>query len=106
MVNGVAAAGLSLRPYFNRYTEDAIDLRDVLSSFGPQAKATLHELSRVMELPGKPDGMSGVEKYYRQGQIRESLSIARAMSSTPTAFCCDTNCFGDDCPIKRFKPAR
>jgi 3'-5' exonuclease len=38
-----------------------------------QAKATLHELCRVMGLPGKPNGMSGaeVEKYYRDGYIRE-----------------------------------
>src|SRR5215831_3164600 len=73
MVNGVAAPGLSMRQYFNRYTEDAIDLCDVLSSFSPQGKATLHELCRVMGLPGKPDGISGgdVEKYYREGQIRE-----------------------------------
>ena len=73
MVNGVAAPGLSLRPYFNRYTEDAIDLCDVLSSFSPQGKATLHELCRVIGLPGKPDGMSGgeVERYYRDGRIRE-----------------------------------
>ncbi len=73
MVHEVAAPGLSLRPYFNRYTEDAIDLCDVLSSFSPQGKATLHELCRVMGLPGKPDGMSGgeVEKYYRDGRIRE-----------------------------------
>jgi len=73
MVNGVAAPGLSLRPYFNRYTEDAVDLCDVLSSFAPQSKVTLHELCRVMGLPGKPDGMSGaeVEKYYRDGHIRE-----------------------------------
>jgi predicted PolB exonuclease-like 3'-5' exonuclease len=73
MVHGVAAPGLLLRPYFNRYTEDAIDLCDVLSSFSHQGKATLHELCRVMGLPGKPDGMSGaeVEKYYRDGHIRE-----------------------------------
>jgi 3'-5' exonuclease len=73
MVKGVAAPGLSLRPYFNRYTEDAVDLCDVLSSFSPQAKATLHELCRVMGLPGKPDGISGaqVEMYYREGRIRE-----------------------------------
>jgi len=73
IVHGVAAPGLSLRPYFNRYTEDAIDLCDVLSSFSPQGKATLHELCRVMGLPGKPDGMSGgeVEKYYRDGRIRD-----------------------------------
>ena len=45
----------------------------MLSSFSSQAKATLHELCRVMGLPGKPDGMTGaeVEKYYRDGHIRE-----------------------------------
>jgi predicted PolB exonuclease-like 3'-5' exonuclease len=73
MVHGVAALGLAARPYFHRYTEDAVDLCDVLSSFSSQAKATLHELCRVMGLPGKPDGMTGaeVEKYYRDGHIRQ-----------------------------------
>ena len=73
MVHGVAAPGLCARPYFHRYKEDAVDLCDVLSSFSSQAKATLHELCRVMGLPGKPDGMTGaeVEKYYRDGHVRE-----------------------------------
>jgi 3'-5' exonuclease len=73
MVHGVAAPGLSARPYFNRYTEDAVDLCDVLSSFSAQGKATLHELCRVMGLPGKPDGISGgdVDSFYRDGRIRE-----------------------------------
>jgi predicted PolB exonuclease-like 3'-5' exonuclease len=73
MVHGVAAPGLASRSYFHRYTEDAVDLCDVLSSFSPQGKATLHELCRVMGLPGKPDGMYGaeVDKYYRDGRIRE-----------------------------------
>jgi predicted PolB exonuclease-like 3'-5' exonuclease len=73
MVHKVAAAGLVARPYFNRYTDDAVDLCDVLSSFSPTGKASLHELSRVMGLPGKPDGMSGgeVEKYFRDGRIKE-----------------------------------
>jgi predicted PolB exonuclease-like 3'-5' exonuclease len=73
MVHGVSAAGLAMRPYFNRYTEDAVDLCDVLSSFSPQAKATLHEMCRVMGLPGKPNGMTGadVEQFYRDGRIRE-----------------------------------
>ena len=64
--------GLSLRPYFHRYTEDTVDLCDVLSSFSFQGKATLHELCRVMGLPGK-EGMRGdeVEKYYRDGHIRD-----------------------------------
>ena len=73
MVHGVAAPGLASKPYFNRYTEDAVDLCDVLSSFSFQGKATLHELSRVMGFPGKPDGMAGgeVERYYREGRIKE-----------------------------------
>ena len=73
MVHKVSAAGLSARPYFHRYTDDATDLCDVLSSFAPGAKATLHELCRVMGLPGKPDGMHGgeVEQYHRDGRIDE-----------------------------------
>ena len=73
LVHGISAPGLSSRPYFNRYTEDAVDLCDVLSSFSSQSKATLHELCRVMGLPGKPNGMHGgeVEKYFREGRIRE-----------------------------------
>jgi DNA mismatch endonuclease Vsr len=55
MVHKVPAMGLSARPYFHRYTDDAIDLCDVLSSFAPGAKLTLHELCRVMGLLGKPD---------------------------------------------------
>jgi 3'-5' exonuclease len=73
MVHGVTAPGLSSRPYFNRYTEDAVDLCDVLSSFSSQGKVILHELCRVMGLPGKPEGISGadVERHYRDGRIRE-----------------------------------
>jgi 3'-5' exonuclease len=73
MKHAVSAGGFSARPYFNRFTEDAIDLCDVLSSFSPHGKATLHEICRVMGLPGKPDGITGadVDAYYRNGRIRE-----------------------------------
>jgi len=73
MVHGVSAPGLSARPYFNRYPEDAIDLCDALSSFSPQGKATLHEISRIMGLPGKPKGFDGgeVERHYHEGKIKE-----------------------------------
>jgi predicted PolB exonuclease-like 3'-5' exonuclease len=73
MVHGVSAPGLSARPYFHRYTDDAVDLCDVFSSFSPQGKATLHEISRVMGLPGKPKGFDGseVERYFREGKIKE-----------------------------------
>ena len=62
-----------MRPYFNRYTEEAIDLCDALPSFSSQGKATLHEICRVMGLPGKPDSIDGadVEKYHREGRINE-----------------------------------
>ena len=64
---------VSARPYFNRYTEDAIDLCDVLSSFSHGAKSTLHELCRVMGLAGKPVGIDGAEvaQFYRDGRLRE-----------------------------------
>jgi 3'-5' exonuclease len=55
MVHGIAAPGLSSRPYFNRYIEDVIDLCDVLSSFTAQGKVTLHELCRAMGLRTQPD---------------------------------------------------
>jgi 3'-5' exonuclease len=68
--------GLMMRPHFNRYTDDAVDLCDVLSSFSMQSKVTLDELSRVMGLPGKPNGMSGaeVERHYQAGRLREPSS--------------------------------
>jgi 3'-5' exonuclease len=73
MTHSIAAPGLCARPYFNRYTDDAIDLCDVLSSFAPQGKATLNELCRVIGLSGKPDGMHGgqVAQYCLDGRIKE-----------------------------------
>jgi Predicted 3'-5' exonuclease related to the exonuclease domain of PolB len=61
MINEVATPGLSARAYFNRYTDDAVDLCDVLSSFSAQSRATLNKISRMMGLPGKPDGIHGGE---------------------------------------------
>lgn len=73
MVHGVSAPGLSGRPYFHRYTQDATDLCDALSSFSSQSKATLHEICKIMGLPGKPRGFDGgeVERYLREGKIKE-----------------------------------
>ena len=73
MVHKVSASGLVARPYFHRYTDDATDLCDVLASFTFGGKATLHELCRVMGLPGKPDDIDGseVDRYFREGRIRE-----------------------------------
>ena len=73
MVHGISAPGLFARPYFNRYTDDAIDLCDVLSSFSHQGRATLHEISRIMGLPGKLKGIDGgdVESHFRECKIKE-----------------------------------
>lgn len=73
MIHGVSAPGLAARPYFNRYTEDAVDLCDILSSFAPHTKASLNELSKIMGLPGKPEGIDGneVERYFLEGRIKE-----------------------------------
>ena len=73
MIHGVSAPGLAARLYFNRYTEDAVDLCDILSSFAPHAKASLNELSKIMGMPGKPEGMDGneVERYFLEGKIKE-----------------------------------
>src|SRR4029450_11069089 len=73
MVHGISAPGLAVRPYFNRYTEDAVDLCDILSSFAPHSKASLNELSKIMGLPGKPEAKAAtdVEGYFREGRIKE-----------------------------------
>ncbi|HEY1362961.1 MAG TPA: ribonuclease H-like domain-containing protein [Xanthobacteraceae bacterium] len=73
MIHGISAPGLAARAYFNRYTEDAVDLCDILSSFAPHTKASLNELSRIMGMPGKPEDIEGteVERYFLEGRIRE-----------------------------------
>jgi predicted PolB exonuclease-like 3'-5' exonuclease len=73
MVNRVSAVGLQVRPYFHRYTEDAVDLCDVLASYGPGAKVTLDEISKILGLAGKPQGVDGghVEAMVNAGRIAE-----------------------------------
>lgn len=66
MVHKVSEAGLLARPYFHRYTDDALDLCGVLASFTFGGKATLRELCRVTGLPGKPGDIDGgeVDRYF------------------------------------------
>jgi predicted PolB exonuclease-like 3'-5' exonuclease len=73
MVNRISAAGLQVRQYFHRYTEDALDLCDVLGSYVPGGKVKLDEVSKILGLPGKPEGVDGsrVEEMVRAGQIEE-----------------------------------
>jgi 3'-5' exonuclease len=73
MVNRVAAEGLQVRQYFHRYTEDALDLCDVLGSYVPGGKVKLDEVSKILGLIGKPEGVDGsrVEEMVLAGQIEE-----------------------------------
>jgi 3'-5' exonuclease len=56
-VNRISAAGLQVRQYFHRYTDDALDLCDVLGSYVPGGKVKLDEVSKILGLTGKPEGV-------------------------------------------------
>jgi predicted PolB exonuclease-like 3'-5' exonuclease len=73
MVNRVSAGGLEVRRYFHRYTDDALDLCDALGSYVPGAKVKLDEISKILGLTGKPEGLDGsrVEEMVLAGQIEE-----------------------------------
>jgi 3'-5' exonuclease len=73
MVNRVSAEGLQVRQYFHRYTEDALDLCDVLGSYVPGGQVKLDEVIKILGLPGKPEGVDGsrVEETVRAGQSEE-----------------------------------
>ena len=73
MVNRVSAAGLQVRPYFHRYSDDALDLCDALASYVAGAKMKLDDISRIVGLAGKPQGVDGskVEGMVNAGQIED-----------------------------------
>lgn len=80
MIHNVFAPGMHNRAYFHRYTDDNVDLCDVLSSFSYGARVKLDELSRIMGLPGKPDGIDGsqVETYFNAGRIQEIADYCKS----------------------------
>ena len=73
MIHGLSAPGLACRPYFKRYSTDALDLCDELSSFTSNAKVKLDELSKVLGFSDKPTDIDGseVESYFKDGRIQE-----------------------------------
>lgn len=80
MIHQVFAPGMHNRAYFHRYTDDCTDLCDVLASFSYNGKVKLDELSRIMGLPGKPDGIDGsrVEEYFNAGRVQEIADYCRS----------------------------
>jgi 3'-5' exonuclease len=73
MVHRVSAAGLNVRQYFHRYTDDALDLCDVLGSYVSGGKVKLNEVAKILGVGGKPDGIDGshVEEMVQAGRIEE-----------------------------------
>jgi 3'-5' exonuclease len=61
MIHRIPAPGLHARPYFNRFTEDALDLCDALASFDGHARIKLDEISKILGLGGKPHGIDGAQ---------------------------------------------
>jgi len=70
MLHGVAMPGLAARPYFDRAASDTVDLCDLLSGQERHARASLDELARLLDLPGKPAGLDGaaVETMFAEGR--------------------------------------
>jgi 3'-5' exonuclease len=73
MMHSVAAPGLEARGYFKRYTDDAVDLCDVLASYDARGRVSLDQLSRLLGLPGKPADIEGsqVATFVKEGRIQE-----------------------------------
>jgi hypothetical protein len=44
MINSIAAPGVEQRGYFKRYTDEAVDLCDVLASYDARARVSLDHL--------------------------------------------------------------
>lgn len=73
MTHKLGSGVFQSKAYYNRYTDDAIDLCDVLASYDNRAKVSLDVSLRAMGLGSKPTGISGadVENYVASGRIRE-----------------------------------
>jgi 3'-5' exonuclease len=73
MLHRISASGLFVREYFNRFSEDSVDLCDVLASYNSRAKVSLDLTSKALALAGKPSSITGadVERLVSTGRIGE-----------------------------------
>jgi len=73
MINRASAPGLEYRRYWNRYTDDCLDLCDALACYSPGGKVSLDMVCRALGVPGKPDGIAGSEvaRYVQEGRISD-----------------------------------
>jgi 3'-5' exonuclease len=89
MIHGVSAPGLAARLYFNRYTEDTVDLCDILSAFALHSKALLNELSKIMGMPPESPRASTVLRsshIFSRARSRRLLTLAKRTLSTRIGF--------------------
>ena len=79
MVNRIPAVGLQVRQYFHRYTEDALDLCDVLGSYVPGAKVKLDDVSKIRGFPESQSELMAAasRKWSLVDRSKRSLGIAR-----------------------------
>jgi predicted PolB exonuclease-like 3'-5' exonuclease len=80
MMHQVSAPGLAARRYFDRFAGDTVDLCDLLSSYDNHHRVSLHQLARVLGLPGKPEGVDGgaVEHLFRDGRHKDISDYCRS----------------------------
>jgi 3'-5' exonuclease len=107
MVHGVTAPGLCARPYFNRYTEDATDLCDVLSSFTGEGNAP-RTLSH--------NGIARQPRRNERGRSREVLQgwsyppdrgvLRKRCAQYLSGLAYVMSCFAHDCRMPIFRLAR
>jgi len=82
MVNRISAVGLQVRPYFHRYTEDALDLCDMLGSYVPVPRSSWMMLARYWVSAANRRASTAVKwsSWSLVDRSRKSLVIARATS--------------------------
>jgi len=76
MMAKIAMPALASRKYFSRFTDDAEDLCDFLSSYDARGKISLDVLSRVLGYAGKPEDVDGS----RLGPLIEQRDFSKIAS--------------------------
>ena len=74
MIHGVPAPGLAARPILQPlHRGRGGPVRHSLLVCSTHTKASLNELSKIMGMPGKPEGMDGneVKQYFLDGKIKQ-----------------------------------
>jgi hypothetical protein len=71
MFHSLAVHCLHKKKYFHRYSEDSVDICDMLSGYRSENKPKLDDLSRLMGFDGKSSGITGsnIEQMFLDGRM-------------------------------------